>query len=582
MIHRRWLVPGLLLVGAALLLSQLCLKPGDAPAWRLEHLRALDRPENLPPDRDLTALYARPAGLNCEIRLDFLDLPSQPAYDLRLFSGGRSYRFQTGSEWVTGYDSQAETITLQLPGFCPAGEFRAETASDSLSSSNPSLFSPVQLSLVFSNAFDAYTPAQTLRAWDGAHTGPRGERHGLRHLLTALEKYQTPLTLLNVNNPQALSALAYADGLKWVTRLEQSGLISLPRRPDSPWLLEDVQPDPNGLPLANRRELLESAGRHLAWGGAFDQSTWGAPEMVTPALAYLAARPYIEWTVAPHEKLYLAPQDPAGEELSWLDAQAHTHPLGRLYASQAALLRAAHAWLAHPYTTTNCSTDLDQDARPECILSNQHWFAVIDLRGGRLEMLFHSRGQVIGSMAQFFVGLSDSSEWQPEAGDAADPALLMGAFADDLNPFLPYQPAVSTDGSLTLNSSTGQTKTYRLDARRLFVELSAPQEISTRIPLAFLPERRFQPAWATAYQLDESSNRLALSLRDGPGVSIHSKQPVSWETASFLGAHDHLRLPEDPNASVPAGMHIPFPLVVVKINGFTHLELIFELKGPID
>ena len=84
------------------------------------------------------------------------------------------------------------------------------------------------LLFTFWNTFPAYTPAQTLRRWDGAHTGPLGGRHGLYNLLRTARNYQIPLALLDLKSPISLSALDYVGGMPLVQRMAADNLLILP------------------------------------------------------------------------------------------------------------------------------------------------------------------------------------------------------------------------------------------------------------------------------------------------------------------------------------------------------------------
>ena len=96
-------------------------------------------------------------------------------------------------------------------------------------SNHPSQLVPTAPILIeFSNNFNAVTPAQALRQWDGAHTGPAGERHGLEHILTNAYFYRIPIVLLDLIEPTSLSALDFIGGMTWVRKLERSGLLLLP------------------------------------------------------------------------------------------------------------------------------------------------------------------------------------------------------------------------------------------------------------------------------------------------------------------------------------------------------------------
>jgi len=84
------------------------------------------------------------------------------------------------------------------------------------------------LLFAFWNTFPAYTPAQSLRRWDGAHTGPFGERHGLSVLLHAVRRSRVPVTLLDLKNPASISALDYLGVLSLVRELAEEKLLVLP------------------------------------------------------------------------------------------------------------------------------------------------------------------------------------------------------------------------------------------------------------------------------------------------------------------------------------------------------------------
>ena len=42
---------------------------------------------------------------------------------------------------------------------------------------------PLKITLMAFNAHPGYKPSQILRFWNGAHTGPNGQRHGLKFLI---------------------------------------------------------------------------------------------------------------------------------------------------------------------------------------------------------------------------------------------------------------------------------------------------------------------------------------------------------------------------------------------------------------
>jgi hypothetical protein len=85
-----------------------------------------------------------------------------------------------------------------------------------------------KLLLVFWNAFRGETPALALRSWNGAHSGPAGERFGLVYLLDAASRHSIPINLLGINSPSSLSGLDFLGKLDRIDELLRAGLISLP------------------------------------------------------------------------------------------------------------------------------------------------------------------------------------------------------------------------------------------------------------------------------------------------------------------------------------------------------------------
>jgi len=100
---------------------------------------------------------------------------------------------------------------------------------------------PSQVLMAFWDTFPAYTPALTLRRWDGAHTGPHGSRHGLKNLLRVAKSIQVPVLMLDLTNSYSLSELDYANYLDYIKDLQQQGIIylsdSLPNSAFSPFSL---------------------------------------------------------------------------------------------------------------------------------------------------------------------------------------------------------------------------------------------------------------------------------------------------------------------------------------------------------
>jgi hypothetical protein len=332
--------------------------------WAYEDLRALAEAGAGPPSLDLIALYTRRAGGDLQVRLDLLDLAFAPDGDLYLAldwkpGGTRTLPLEAeaGLDWdallVLPVQGQPYALSPSLvegddfdplagliprvaripwndmivvsfnpqviPGveggyslqafMAPAGE---TTPVDSLgpvrSKAQPPGRAPILLA--FWNSFPAYTPAQALRRWDGAHTGPFGGRHGLHVLLEAGRRARVPVMLLDLKTPDALSALDYLEGLEVVRELAADGLLILPDSlPGSPTLL----PAPQAFPgWAVGRSAFESRERGSEFGLPPSPILYSPSLELVDAAAPPHGLPPYSWIAAP-----LASSSKPAQTLRW-------------------------------------------------------------------------------------------------------------------------------------------------------------------------------------------------------------------------------------------------------------------------
>ncbi len=262
--------------------------PPPTPQWRYTDLRMLDPIDKAsPPQCDFIAAYVRTYRADLEIRLDFLNSQRQTACDLYLamdwHPGGSStlpiqaisprawdalFVIQADHKPIVVLpsgelaslkplllrDPQQDTWTIRLNRYLlheprrqltliawstlPGSHHVADAVGPfDLSAPPPP---PAPVALIFWDTLPAATPAQVLRRWDGAHTGPYGRRHGLRHLIEAASTYQIPVILTDLLHPTALSGLDAVGGLGLVQRAYHQGTLILPTPaigapPITPW-----------------------------------------------------------------------------------------------------------------------------------------------------------------------------------------------------------------------------------------------------------------------------------------------------------------------------------------------------------
>jgi hypothetical protein len=355
-----------------------------------------------------------------------------------------------------------------------------------------------------------------------------------------------------------------------------------------------------------RRSLVEAAlsgdpSRLVVLGGDLPHSTWGNADAVSATLAWISAHPWIEAltgtdlltfpvgvksspalpapeTQAADKFLHIAADNAIGTSarLTHLMLNAPTddsllQALRGQYTQQVMDLALAAAWATKPFDRATCPDQADQQngesPRPDCILSNEHFYAVFEPSGGRLVDLFYldqnGPHQLVAPTSQFTVGLSDPSRWNVLAGERADPGTIAGAFGDDPNAlWIQYATSV-TDDTLTLTSPDGRrVKTFHLTEAGLEVSVRAPGELSVKIPLAVDPSAFFFGP------MDYRGSLAAGAWSWGPagGLQVLVQSDASLTAADFSEARPSVAVPEDPNEDYPSGAYLPFPVSVVTLN----------------
>ena len=248
------------------------------------------------------------------------------------------------------------------------------------------------------------------------------------------------------------------------------------------------------------------------------------------------------------------------------------------YLGQVGELLAAARWAQHPSAQADCDHDLNRDGLPECVISNDKIFAILDPAGARLTNLFYldetGPHQLVGPSSQFTVGLSDPSEWHPELGQAADPSVISGAFSDDTNTWTFYTPHVTPEGIAFTIPDGSRLKTYQLLGGGIEITYQVSGPVSTRIPLAVDPQAFI--LGPTKYFSVPGPGAWTWGLVNGVQVELRTEAALSAQ--SFTDSFPYLSQPEDPNRAYPGGHYLPFPLSVADLqeNGNFSVKIIVK------
>lgn len=616
--------------------------PASQHPWAAA-LRALDPAGASDPAQDITAVYIRTVEGTFQVRVDLLDFQHATGLSLDIEIGDASAPGATPlaihipseeGPFRVDLDPLLATVIVEVPLSILPSRPRVDVSTreervTGLAPDGPVPPQNAPLLLAFYDSFAGRFPAEALRRWDGAHSGPRGTRHGLKHLLDAAQEHHTPIVLLDLKEPQNLSALEAMGALPRIQQLEQQGLLILPDQAEQNPLFgfspsqfnwggiplrstlpsrlnfvlssdpsyiyrplfskttflpiametDSSQPTRDGPSLAVRRALLETALNGdtedlLVLGGSLRDSTWGNPDMLGPTLAYYASRPYIQILSAENLRNFPTKRGkpdirafPSDDSQRKLDAHYQTLTLP--------VLEFVANW--DGFTLLSCESDLDNDNQPECVLANSKYLAILDPQGARLTYFFavgqagEPPYQLIGPSWQVAVGLSNPSRWDFAAGEAADPGANPGAFADADDPFKPYQPAIEGNRIIFTSTDRARIKTYTLDETGLQVEYQTREPVRAQIPLLVEPLARFTPGWAQRYVQKKTPEGITWGLVNGPMVSLHAKHATlslpeeALRIRAFNDSLPLLSVPEDPDFDYPAGHYIPFPLAIAEV-----------------
>ncbi len=599
-------LPSILIAGVLFLtLLTACLSPsggGTKPVPRqhewAEALRALDPADANTPANDITAVYLREGGDVLQIRIDLLDFKNPKDISMEIRIDGNST--PQPSPLVIQIPSKSDSPRISLDPLLatvivdvPLSELPSRPRVDistpedkitglTLDGAVPAQTAP--LLLTFYDTFAGRFPAEALRSWDGAHTGPRGERHGLKHLLDAVEEYQIPVVLLDLKEPENLSALDAMGVLHKIKALENNSLLIITgikqrlllssslennQETDSyqfaylqdathlyhplfskityiPIVVETdtTQPTSNGPSIEIRRTLLETALNNdkkdlLVLGGNFQETTWGSPDMVGITMEYFASRPYVqilgaedlvEFPATSNNAIIPQPEEPIDELASQIQSA----------------LEFANSWAEDLIETKKqCRVGLF-----ECILADENYLAIFDAQGARLTYLFAVGRDDIPPYTQL-IGPS----WQVAPGIDG----YSSAFADDKV----YEPIIVENSLIFTSMDSTRVKTFTLSETGLEVKYQTQEPVITQIPLLVEPDTRFTPGWATKYIQQNTPNGIAWGLENGPMVSIQTEGAITMR--AFNELLDLLAIPEDPDFEYPPGHYVPFPMAIVEV-----------------
>lgn len=622
--------------------------------WEYSDLRVVDPSDISQATRDVIGFYYRDLGKNIEFRFDLLDLdPDTPTGLILAFNHGYPGTYQlpfglrSANDWnqllvllpdgriffldekfqhiadtkvSVVRDTTLDAVVIKIDKAALIN-ISPKTSVEIFSIGNdflsfdelgPILLSgpppePIKVMIAFWNTFQSETPAQALRAWDGAHTGPASTRHGLKALLDAVEVSGIPVYLLDLRSHQHFSVLDFMGVLPRIQSLEAKGLIILPKNENiifpTPYFKElTAEPDnlifENSLSTVTRKSILETLqmpDRVIVLGGDFSKSAWVNKETIEKLLIYIKNHPWlvtisdksilkiqvVEESKASdfrisiiQERIKLLPNNQIKKIIQNLISfflnlgNDEEKELQRQYLGQLGHLLAILEWSKNPKEITDCTSDLDWDYDPECLLATKTTVAVIEPTGGYISFAFTLNSgefhQIIGPSFQLITGLSDPIEWDLSRGIGADPKVIPGAFVNSNRKWTVYSPVQLSPGSITLiNYETETQKTFTaLEDGYLFHYVGIDVN-HLLFPVILDPWVMEYQGWGDFYKVTSNLSNWRWELNDKIKLDIQSSEPIEIHT--FKDSYEFILMPEQPSFAYPEGHFLPFPLALAKI-----------------
>ncbi len=270
----------LYLAGIALLSGCTRTQLHSSEPWKFTQVRLVDALDAPASDLDITVISARAVSDRLEFRMELLDVPDLASADIWVILSPQSTSAVWSDEFLSrpGLSSNRDCLIL----FAANGDHRAwdaagtpvrsarlrvsrnpvldlidlsvhkpcgnhpgsnlnfsiglvktgsAIAADQAGPANLSALPPGKTGVLLAlwNTFPATSPSAALRAWDGAHGGYFGERHGLANFLAAAMDFKFPFFLLDLKTPESLAAMDYSAALEPVQSLARAGRLLIPQ-----------------------------------------------------------------------------------------------------------------------------------------------------------------------------------------------------------------------------------------------------------------------------------------------------------------------------------------------------------------
>lgn len=232
--------------------------------WDFSNLRTYDPLDSPFARSELIAAYTRRIEGFIEFRFDVLDLLPEDSSEIQLFAIDKFDQILWTLHWsndsipIVETTAEKNTIEARIPSIIkdPVMDyFVIRMNSDLITQYQRPLSFKLQVLdqntgdildeipyfkesdheerrsnvlLEFWNTLPSQTPSQILRSWDGAHSGPFGQRHGLKYLIDNVEKHQIPIVLLDLKSTYPLLALDMLSALDRIRSLEKNSILVLP------------------------------------------------------------------------------------------------------------------------------------------------------------------------------------------------------------------------------------------------------------------------------------------------------------------------------------------------------------------
>ncbi len=376
----------------------------------------------------------------------------------------------------------------------------------------------------------------------------------------------------------------------------------------------------DGPSLELKQALLKAQSKHpavLVLGGRLPESSWGDAHVARETFHYMQQHPWIkiltleelrslpatspvgfgEEKPVPFPQEYentiealMALPDSWSRQAAWRTFYTLTYlggaPQPQVETQSAKTLGPvwnfilASAWESTATHKLDCNLDFNQDGRKDCLVANERFFALLDVKTGGLTFLLYrsptgEMHQITASSAPLISGMSQTNRGFLNAGSEPGRTPMPNSNNPGQGDLMAY---VENEEIHFMDANGQEVLHYKFSSTKAAFWVSfAPQNpfLFYHLPLALDAWMCFHLGWWQEYYVKQlKASEWLVGRKDNMEVSIRASGESN--IYSFLEGINYQSQTEDPNLDYLPGVWLPFPMMMIELQPVGELNVIIR------